>query len=435
MIAILLATWVSSADLDWPQFRGTNAAGVSASTSVPLEWNESKNRKWKQALPGLAWSSPIVVNGLVIVTTASSDKAPETPKKGLYYGGERKSAPDADFTLDVRAYDLKSGEQKWRTVVFKGKPAAPVHMKNTYASETPASDGKSIVASFGMFGVFSLDMNGKQQWHHKLAVRKTKLDWGTGSSPIVHDGVAYVQSDAEQDSLVTAFDAVTGERRWSIPRKESTSWATPYLWTNSKRTELVTNATNRVRSYDPKSGKLLWELGRNSTIAVPTPIADGDLLYVSSGYVMDVQNKPIWAVKAGASGDITPEGKETVSQAMAWSQRFGGPYMPTPVLYEGRLYVLYDMGFLSCYDAKTGKEIYKRERLGTGGQQFTASPIAARGMIFCCSESGKTFVVKAGPKFEIVRTNDLPGMIMATPAIAKDRLLIRTDEALYCFGE
>jgi len=435
MILIVLAAFTTlDTGLDWPQFRGPNASGVSRSERIPVEWGEGKNQKWKKPLPGLAWSSPIVVNGMVVVTTAASDKPPESPKKGLYFGGERPT-PDAVFTLDVRAYDLSSGEEKWRTEVFKGKPTTPIHSKNTYASETPASDGESIVAAFGTFGVYCLDMNGKQRWKHDVGALKTKMNWGTGSSPIIHDGVVYLQIDSEKESTIQAMKALTGERLWVIPRDEKTSWATPFIWKNSQRTELVANATNKVRSYEPKSGKLLWELGRNSSIAVPTPFAGDDLLYVSSGYVMDMVNKPLYAVKPGVSGDITPKGKETTSPGLEWAQRFGGPYMPTPILYDGRIYVLLDQGFLSCYDAKTGSEIYKRQRLGTGGQQFTASPWAARGMIFCASESGKTFVVKAGPKFEIVRTNELPGMIMATPAMAGDKLILRTDSALYCFEE
>jgi outer membrane protein assembly factor BamB len=433
---LLLFTAIAAADagLDWPQFRGPNASGVSKSERIPIEWGEGKNQKWKKPLPGLAWSSPIVVNGMVIVTTAASDKPPEAPKKGLYFGGERPT-PDAVFTLDVRAYDLATGDEKWKTELFKGKPTTPIHSKNTYASETPASDGESIVAAFGTFGVFGLDMNGKQRWKYDVGPLKTKMNWGTGSSPIIHEGVVYLQIDSEQKSSLVALDAKSGEEKWKEARQEKTSWATPFIWKNSKRTELVTNATNKVRSYDPKSGKLLWELGRNSSIAVPTPFAGDELLYVSSGYVMDMKNKPIYAVKPGVSGDITPQGTETMSAGLEWSQRFGGPYMPSPLLYDGRIYVLYDQGFLAGFDAKTGKEVYKRQRLGTGGQQFTASPWAARGMIFCASESGKTFVVKAGPKFEIVRTNELPGMIMATPALAGDKLIIRTGSALYCFGE
>lgn len=433
---LLLGALLAAPDvgLDWPQFRGPNASGVSKSEKIPLEWGEGKNQKWKKPLPGYAWSSPIVVKGMVIVTTATSDKPPEAPKKGLYFGGERPT-PDAVFTLDVRAYDLSTGEEKWKTEVFKGKPTTPIHIKNTYASETPASDGESIVVSFGSFGAFGLGMNGSKIWHDKTGEFKTKMNWGTGSSPIIHEGIAYLQVDNEEKSTILALDAKTGERKWTQPRDEKTSWATPFLWKNSKRSELVTNATNKIRSYNPQDGKLLWELGRNSVISVPTPIAGDDLLYVSSGYVMDPRYKPIYAVKPGVSGDITPKGTEETSSGLEWTQRLGGPYMPTPILYDGRYYVLYDLGFMSCYDAKTGKEIYKRQRLGTGGQQFTASPVAARGMIFCGSESGKTFVVKAGPKFEIVRTNELPGMIMATPAMAGDNLIVRTDSALYCFGE
>jgi outer membrane protein assembly factor BamB len=435
MTALITSIFLLAGDLAWPQFRGPNAAGVSADSKIPIEWSEEKNRKWKQPLPGLAWSSPIVVNGMVVVTTASSDKKPEEPKKGLYMGGDRYTPPDAVFTLDVRAFDLQTGKEQWRREVFKGKPKTSIHIKNTYASETPASDGKVIVASFGSLGVVGLDMAGKQLWKFDVGPLKTTMGWGTGSSPIIHDGVVYLQVDSQEKSFIAALDVYTGDVKWKTPRQEKTSWSTPVVWKNSQRTELVTNATNRARSYDPASGKVLWELGRNSSITVPTPVIGDDLIYVSSGYVMDFANKPVYAVKPGATGDITPKGKESSNKGIQWSQRQSGAYMPSPVLVDGRLYVLYDMGLLGCFDANTGEEVYRKQRLGSGGNQFTASPWAARGMIFCASESGKTFVVKAGPKFELARTNDLPGMIMATPAMADGKLILRTDAALYCFEE
>lgn len=434
MTSLLLSISLLGADLDWPQFRGPNAAGVSENSKIPIEWSEEKNRKWKVPLPGLAWSSPIVVDGMVVVTTAASDKKPEEPKKGLYMGGERFTPPDATFTLDVRAYDLETGKEKWRKEVYKGKPNTTIHIKNTFASETPATDGQVIVASFGSLGVYAFATNGSPLWKYSYGTLKTKMGWGTGSSPIIHDGVVYLQADAESNSQMIALDAKTGEVKWKKPRKEATSWSTPIVWKNSKRTELVTNATIRARSYDLKTGDVLWELGRNSSITVPTPVIGDDLIYVSSGYVMDFANKPVYAVKPGAKGDITPKAAEKSNEGILWSQRQGGAYMPTPVLYDGRLYVLYDMGAIACFDAKTGAEVYKKQRLGTGNQ-FTASPWAARGMIFCGSESGKTYVVKAGPKFEVVRTNELPGMIMATPAMTGGKLILRTDAALYCFEE
>jgi outer membrane protein assembly factor BamB len=421
--------------MNWPQFRGENSSGMGIGEDLPIEWSEQRNIAWKIPLPGLAWSSPIVWQGKVIVTTASSDRKPEEPKKGLYFGGERREPVDAHFKLEVWCLDLKTGKEIWRRCVLEGKPKAPIHIKNTYASETPVTDGKRIVASFGSMGVYCLDMDGNPQWQFDLGNFPMKMGWGTGSSPVLADDVAFFQVDNEKQSSVIAVDAKDGKELWRKSRKEKSSWSTPFVWTHSLRKELVTCASNKVRSYDPKSGDLLWEIGPNSVIAVPSPVLGKELLYVSSGYVLDPRHKPIYAIRPGAKGDLSPDQESSSKNGLAWTVRLGGAYMPSPVYADGRLYVLYDQGFLSCFDGETGNEIYKRQRIGRGGEQFTASPWSYRGYIFCGSESGNTFVIKAGPQFELVGTNRLNGMIMASPAIADGRLLLRTDQFLYCIKQ
>jgi outer membrane protein assembly factor BamB len=215
---------------------------------------------------------------------------------------------------------------------------------------------------------------------------------------------------------------------WRVDRAEKSNWATPYVWRNDKRSELITSGAGKVRSYDPATGKVLWEFAGMSKITIPTPFARDGLLYVSSGYVMD-QTRPVFAVKPGASGDITlPEAADS-SEYIAWRQKKAGPYNPTPLVYGDYLYVLYDLGFLSCYEAKTGKLVYDRQRLQG---PFTASPWAADGKVFCLNEDGNTHVIQAGPEFKVLRQNRLEEMSLATPALSGDRLFLRTQSKLYC---
>jgi outer membrane protein assembly factor BamB len=263
---------------------------------------------------------------------------------------------------------------------------------------------------------------------------KTRNGWGTAASPIVAQGRVYIVDDNEDASFVVALDAATGNKVWRETRDEKTNWATPYLWQNDLRTELVTAGTNKIRSYD-LDGKLLWELGGMSSIAIPTPFSGFGLLYVSSGYVMD-KKKPIYAVRPGAGGDISLTEAAPSNPHIAWHVADGGPYNTSPLLYGDYLYVLLDRGMLSCYDAHTGEAKYEKQRL-PNGRAFTASPWAYRGKIFAISEFGSTFVVEAGPEFKVLYNNDLAGepMCMSTPAMAGDRLLLRTATELYCLRE
>ncbi|MHC4540213.1 MAG: PQQ-binding-like beta-propeller repeat protein [Planctomycetota bacterium] len=215
-------------------------------------------------------------------------------------------------------------------------------------------------------------------------------------------------------------------------RDEKSNWATPYVWTNELRTELITPGTGKVRSYD-LDGKLLWELGGMSNIVIPTPFAKHGLLYISSGYVGD-KKRPIFAIRPGARGDITLREDQSSNEYIAWSQKQGGPYNPSPIVYGDYLYVLYDRGMVSCYDARTGSEIYSKQRIAAGAMAFTSSPWANDGKIFCLSEDGETFVIQAGPEFKVLGKNALDEMCMATPAAVRGSLIIRTLSKLYRIG-
>jgi outer membrane protein assembly factor BamB len=416
---------------DWPQFRGPNASGVSTNTSLPDKWSATENVAWKTDLPGRSWSSPIVWGDRVFLTAVVSPEASELPKKGLYFGGNRSEPPQSEHQWKVLCLDLATGKVQWERAVHRGAPPAPIHLKNSYGAETPVTDGERVYALFGNLGVFAFTLDGGEVWTKRLEPRKTRFGWGTAASPVLHDGRLFVVNDNSEQAELFALEAKSGKELWRVDRDEKSNWATPLIWNSGQRTELITPGSRAVRSYDLE-GKLLWSFRGMSSIAIPTPFAGDGLLFVSSGYVGD-KLRPLYAIRPGANGDITLKSGETNNQFIAWSNPVGGPYNPSPLFYEGHVYVLYDRGVVSCYDAKTGKVLYDRERLPEG-LAFTSSPWAAGGRVFCLNEDGVCYVLRAGDKFELLHTNKLSDgdMCMATPALVGDRLLIRTAARLYC---
>jgi outer membrane protein assembly factor BamB len=428
-LLLILALSAPATAGDWPAFRGGPLGGVPAKApSLPDKWDAKTNIKWSVALPA-GWSSPIVSGGRVFVTSAtSSDKQPES-RKGLYITDLNGKTPAGTHTWAVICLDADSGKVLWRKEAFKGKLNSSLHIKNSLASETPVTDGERIYSVFGNVGIVCHDRDGKELWKKKFTPRKMQMGWGTGSSPAVVDGKVIVVNDNEESSYIEALDGKTGKPLWKVKRAETSNWATPFVWKNAKRTEIITAGKGRVRSYDI-NGNQLWELRGMSILCIPTPFAAGDLLYVSSGYVLDPFIKPVYAIKAGAKGDISLKGDKTSNDHIVWCQKQAGAYHPTPVVLGGYLYVLYDRGFLSCFEAKTGKPVYRNKRLG--GASFTASPWAYGDRVYCLSEDGETWVVKAGPEFEIVGRNKLGDMALASPAVADGSLFIRTKTKLWC---
>lgn len=426
-LAMAALTSCSLAETNWPQFRGL-AAGVAHQKNLPDAWSTTKNVAWSIDIPGRGWSSPIVWGDRVFLTTVVSEGKEEVAKKGLYFGGERMTPPPDTHRWMVYAIDLKTGKTAWEKVVHKGVPETSRHIKNSYAPETPVTDGECVYAYFGNLGLFCYDMDGKELWSQKWGSFKTRFGWGTGASPVLHKDRIYILNDNEERSFLAALDKKTGKQIWRVDREEQSNWATPFVWENDKRTEIVTAGTGKVRSYD-LHGKLLWELRGMSGITIPTPFAQHGLLYLGSGYVLD-KNRPLYAIRPGASGDISLKDDEGSNTHIAWCQRLAAPYNPSPIVYGDYLYVLYDRGFFACFDARTGKEIYGRQRLEPAAA-FTSSPWAYDGKIFCLSEDGDTFVIQAGPEFKLLGKNSLDDFCMATPAIAGDSLLIRTATKLY----
>lgn len=432
LCAMLVALPVAVRGEDWPGFRGPGARGVAAdSPRLPARWSATDNVLWKRDLPGRGWSSPVVHGRRVILTTAVASEPLEEPRRGLYFGGHRDVPPDGVLRWLVLCLDLDTGATLWEREVAAGPPPDTIHIKNSYASETPVTDGERIYARFGNVGVFCLDMDGAIVWQRRFASRPMRSGWGPASSPALHRGRLYLVDDNEEESSLASLDARTGGEIWRVARDEKSNWATPFVWENQLRTEIVTPGSGRCRGYD-LDGRLLWELAGASGITIATPYVAHGLLYLSSGYVLD-RNKPIWAVRPGAAGDITLADGETANAAIAWSRGDAAPYNPGTLVFDDLLYVLSDRGLFACYDARTGETVYSRERLPEG-RAFTASPWAYNGLVFCGNEYGETFVIRAGRRFELLHRNVLADedMLMATPAVAGDRLLIRTEGRVYC---
>jgi outer membrane protein assembly factor BamB len=418
---------------NWPQFRGPDSTGVSTNSNLPDRWSATENVAWKTSVPGRGWSSPIVWGDKVFLTTCVNLGESETPKKGLYFGGDRAKPPESEHQWKTICLNLKTGDVMWDQLAHQGVPATPIHLKNSYASETPVTDGQRVYVYFGNVGVFCYDLDGKPLWKKAIDPHKLRFGWGTAASPVVYQDRVYIVNDNDEESYLLALDARTGDELFRVDREgEKSNWATPYVWKNSKRTELITTGTKFNRAYDLE-GRLLWEMtGGMSSITIAVPYAKDDLLYISSGYVMDPL-KPVYAIRPGASGDITLDKDATSSDSVAWCNKTAGPYNPSTVLVGDRIYVLYDQGFFGCLDAKTGEAVYKKQRIPEG-KAFTASPWSYDGKIFCLNEDGVTFVINTGDEFEILHTNPLADddMGMATPGIAGDRLLLRTSQRIYC---
>ena len=418
-------------EANWPQFRGTDATGVTRNAGLPHQWSATDNVEWKSDIAGRGWGSPIVWGDSIFLSTVVNTGTTEPVKKGLYFGGDRKEIPTSVHEWKGLSLDLASGNVRWEKTIRTGTPTGSIHLKNSYASETPVTDGQHVYFCFGNIGLYCFDFNGEQIWSHELAPHKTRNGWGTAASPILHGNALYYVNDNDEHSTMLALDKLTGEKLWEVDRDEKSNWATPFIWTHDAATEIVAAGTGAVRSYDLQ-GNLLWSLKGMSSITIATPYVVDGLLYVSSGYVLD-PTKALYVIKPGATGDLTlPEG-ETSSEFVVWSSTMIAPYNPSTIVHDGRLFVLYDRGLVSCFNAKTGDPFFQFERLNRGSE-FTASPWSYDGKWFCMNEDGVCSVIKAGDSLEVLHTNSLAedDLTLSTPAIAGDRLLIRTDKRLYC---
>jgi len=411
----------------WPAFRGPGARGVSGDDArLPESWSSEERILWRTTVPGRGWSSPIVWGNRAFVTTAVSGEPLDPVKKGFF--GSAQTAPVSGVhRWEAYALDFGSGKISWRSELHAGAPETPRHPKNSYASETPATDGEHIYVHFGHLGTYCLDWNGKLVWSKRWPPHAVVAGLGTGTSPALYRDRLYIANDNLEGSSLTALDKSTGEEIWRVERDEIGGWATPYVWQNEQRTAIVVSGSNRMRSYDLDGG-LLWEFRTTEENAIPTPFSAHGLLYSASAF------GPVYVFRPGAEGDVSLAEGETSNEAIVWSLPKAGPYNTSPLVYGDFYYTLLDRGFLTCHEAQTGREVYGKQRIDREAGAFTASPWAYNGKIFCLSEDGRTFVVEAGPDFKVLRSNPLGELAMATPAIAQGSLLLRTELGLYRIG-
>jgi outer membrane protein assembly factor BamB len=373
-------------------------------------------------------------------TEYSNEYAAELMKQGLPMEQvlEKLRARDIELPNEVMLHyflyclNLTTGEVEWRREFHTGRPPGGRHRKNSFASESPVTDGKFVYVYIANLGLWAFDLKGQQVWTTPLAAHSIYLDFGTGSSPALVGNLLVVVNDNQQQQFIASFDKRTGKQVWRTNRDiggktqpvQRSGWATPYVWRNALRTEIVTVGPDVAISYD-LSGKELWRLSGMAVTPIPMPFAYGGLLYVDGG-----RGKPLFALRPGAAGDISLKQDKTSNEFVAWSQARGGTYLPTPVAYEGAIYALTETGILSRFDAKTGELTYKT-RIDPAASAFTTSPWAYNGRLFCLSEEGQTFVIAAGEKFQLLHVNELDEMAQASPALVGERLLIRTESKLY----
>jgi len=439
-IVIGVAGAAPLAQSNWPQFRGLDGGVIADTAAVPESWGPDENIAWRIDIPGRAWSSPIVWEEHVFVLTvipASSDDSPLQPVQptetyrarslGGSMTGNDTVKPTDSLEWVLFDVDFDTGDVRWRQTLHTAVPSMPTHSKSTFASETPVTDGDRVYVFLADIGLYAFDFAGNEVWSVDLEW-VPRRDWGAASSPILHDGRLYVVNDSEAESYAAAYDAENGQELWRVVREEGTNWSTPFVWENDVRAELITTGTGGVRSYS-LDGDLLWELHGMSSLVIPTPFAAHDLLFINSGYIAD-STRPVYAVRAGASGDITLGEGSTSNDFIVWSHPQLGSYNPSSLVYGDYHYTLLDRGILMCYDARTGQEVYPRQRV-TAGTLFTASPWAYNGKIFALSEDGDTYVIKAGSSFEVLGRNSLDEMTLATPAFARGSIFLRTASKLY----
>lgn len=462
---------------NWPQFRGPEGNMVLTGKNLPEEWDTVKNIAWTYQLDGLGWSSPVILGNKVFITSAFPEKvAPEPergpmpgtpaegqtgrpqpgqmpqggpgsqpgqmpqggpgPQPGQMPGGPRPEDNDTSFKSDIYRWeiiciDLNTGKELWKQIAFKGNPRVKKGPQNTYASETPVTDGKNVYAYFGMTGLFCYDLDGKLLWQKDLGAYKTQSGWGTGSSPVLYNNTLFIQVDNEINSFITAIDATTGDEKWKVAREEKTNYSTPYIWKNKIRTELVT-CGKTARSYDPETGKLIWELKTGGEQTIPSPAGDAEHLFIGNEGGSKVKSN-LFAVKAGAEGDITTKEGETTSLGVEWICPDAGMGNASPLLYNSLIYLIGSRGDISCINAATGTQVYKTKIPDSGS--IWASPWAYNGKIWFYDEKGITRAIKAGEKFELVAENHLNDKFWASMAATGRGYIFKGVEKLYCVNK
>lgn len=426
IVLFLLLTARSSDDPrdNWPHWRGPLDTGAAVKGNPPLKWDEKTNVRWKVAIPGKGSSTPIVWDDRVFITTAVDTERKAKPAdipKVKPPGQVKTQPPDTYYQFIVMCLDRHTGKVRWQRVATEEVPHEGMQATHSYAAGSPVTDGKHIYASFGSHGIYCYNMAGKLQWKKRLGIMFTRYGWGEASTPALYKDWLIINWDHEGQSYIFALDARTGNVRWKKKRDEPTSWATPLIVEYKGKVQVVVNGTNRVRSYDLKTGDVLWQCGGQTINAIPSPVAKGGVVYCMSGY----RGSTAHALPLDASGDLTKTKK------ILWQIGKGTPYIPSPLLMGNRLYFLAkNFPVLSCVNAETGKVIYQ-ERL-PGLVTLYASPMGVQNRIYISDRDGTTMVIQGGDNFKILAVNRLDAPIDGSPAIAGDQMFLRAHHHVYC---
>jgi outer membrane protein assembly factor BamB len=421
--------------VNWPQFRGPNADGVSPDPA-PVTWNveSGENVRWQTPIPGLGHACPIIWKNRIYLATAVKPGAKPDLKIGLY--GDIDSYTEKEsHQWRLLCLDKQSGKVVWDKPVLETVPRTERHTKSTHCNSTPATDGKHLVAILGSEGLFCFDLSGKQIWHKDLGRMDpgyyvvTNTSWGFGSTPVLHDGKVIVQCDVLSEQFLAVFNANNGQELWRTRRDEVPTWSTPIVAASKGRTQIIVNGWKQIGGYDFATGRSLWQLREGGDVPVASPILAGDFVILTSAHG---KARPMRAVRLNATGDITPPEIGATNQAIVWSHARAGDYLQTPIVVGDLLWGSLD-GIVTCFDVHSGEVRYS-ERIGDGTQGFTSSPVAAGGKIYLTVERGDVFVLPATEHFSVLATNTLGGICLSTPAISGGALFFRTTEKLVAIG-
>jgi outer membrane protein assembly factor BamB len=448
-LAAPMGALAAGPDENWGQWRGPLKTGAAPKADPPLTWSDTEGIKWKVKIPGRGTASPIVWDDQVFVVTAiptgkkianyptaipgpvlaAQQERPPGPGQGQErrrggggFGGGQKPSEEHQFVL--MSLDRKSGAVKWQQVATQEVPHEGHHQDHSFASSSPVTDGEQVFAWFGSRGLYAYDMKGNLQWSKDFGEMRTKNSFGEGSSPALHGNILVINWDHEGEDFIVALDKMTGNELWRQARDEDTSWSTPLIVEHNGQAQVITSATKKIRSYELKTGQLIWECSGMTANTIPTPVADRDMVYITSGF----RGSALFAIRLGKTGDLTD------SDALVWRHNKSTPYVPSPLLYDGKIYFFAsNNNILSCFEAKTGRPIFEEQRL-KDVQGVYASPVGAQDRIYLVGRNGTTAVIKSSANLEVLATNKLSEKIDASPALAGKEMFLRGHEHLYCLA-
>jgi outer membrane protein assembly factor BamB len=411
LTALALVSALAAAEADWPHWRGPNNDGMARGDG-PLHWSNEERVAWKAAVPGRGHSSPVVWGDRIFLTTA-------VPTGTAAAGGSGLS----EHRFLVLCYDRKTGKLLWEKLARVATPHQPYHAQyGSFASNSPTTDGKHIFAFFGSRGLYCYTLDGELVWQKEFGPLRMYNNFGEGAWTALDGDKLVLVLDQEGESFLIALDKSSGRELWRTPRQGNTNWSGPYITSHNGRKQVIVSASRESAGYDLETGKVIWTakgLGQNT---IPAPVASDGMVFVMSGF----RNPNLMAIRLGREGDLTG------TDAVVWQNQRGNSYTASPVLYEGKLYVLTDTGMLSCFDAKSGKPFYQQERLSKP-YSFKASPVGVNGKLYLASENGDVIVVRMGEKFEVIATNTLTDQVfIATPAIVDGEIYLRGQNTLFC---